>query len=274
MVKSKFGRFIDNSFIFSVFLLISLSFVRTKLSNFLISLLISIVISTALIILIIKFENRHLTKLSILNSEKQAIIDYNIALRTMSESSQLTFFKNMLNCKNIKQNPNGLIIDNTLILCLKLHKDIINTEDIFILYSKIKNIKSYNLKEICIICNKVSNDAESLIKTINDITITIFLPIETYALMKKYSFFPKLKEKPPIIKTHIFKQEFLKNKGKTFLKCGMFLYLLSIILPYTSYYLITASILTLIGFIFLIFGKKQNKQQTLSKQILLLNSNK
>ena len=268
MSKSKLGYFIDNIAIFLISFIISFVIIKSMVANNIICLIISSISSFLIFKIVLYFQNENLRKLSIKNSEKQNILNCNFALRKMTLNNQTTFFKNMLKENDVKITSYGLIIDNKILLHIALNIDIIKPEHLFSIYAKIKNTLTFEIKEICLICNKVSEDVKSIITNF-DIKFTLFSPEETYAMMKTYSFFPPLPPQPAKIKTNLLKSTFIKRKGKTFINCSLGLYLFSLFTPLTKYYLISASILFLIGLFLICFGKHNKNIEPLSKQILL-----
>ena len=269
MVKSKLGRFLDNSWIFFSIFVISFVLFKTRIANNYIILPLSLINTFLLFNVLLFFQNKKYKQLSLKTSENQEIMAYNFELRKLSPSSQETFFKNLLSSKQIIKSPHGLIVENEILIFNGINHDTIYPETIFSIYSKAKNMKKYNIKEICIICNKISEETKNLIKNFTDIKIIIFSPIETYALMKKYSHFPSLSNQKIKTKPNIFKEAFMKQKGKSFIKCGIILYIFSLFLPFTKYYLITASFLTILGTICMCFGKSNKIDESISKQKLL-----
>ena len=267
-MKSKLGQFLDNSTIFFISFIVNFVILKSIIISNLIIIILSCFISFFILKILLYFQNKKLRDLSIKNSEKQNIIDCNFALRKLSESSQVTFFKNLLKDKNSLKCPHGLILANKVLLSIQINFDIINPEQIFKIYSKAKNMKKYKIEEICLICNKISDETKNIISNF-DIKITIFTPVETFALMKKHCYFPTLSAKPTKIKNNFLKQTFVRNKAKQFIKCSIFLYILSLIVPFTKYYIICASVLMSTGVILLLFCKNKTIIEPLSKQILL-----
>lgn len=268
MEKTKFAKFIDNFTIFFVCFIVLFILFKTKVNNNLICLFFSFFVSLVIFLIILNNQNKKLKQLSIKNKEKNDIIKYNFALRKMSESSQLTFFKNMLINKDIKKTTNGLLVENKVLISINLNSDEIYPENIFKIYAKVKNMKGAKPEEICLICNNINEDVNSILKNF-DIKFTIFSPVETYAMMKRFSYFPETNSEQIKIKKNVFKESFMKEKSKSFFKSSLVLFVFSMFVPFTKYYLITASILLLLGTICLCFGKQKIIIEPLSKQILL-----
>lgn len=268
-MKTRLARFIDNFFICFISFIIFFILLKSLITNNFIILIISLSFSFLLLKIIIAFQNRTLKKLSIKTKEQQDIIDCNFALRKLSLSSQITFFKNLFKDKQTLKTTKGLIIENKIYFFILLNIDKVNPEQIFYVYSKIKNLKSKNIEEICIVCNGISEDAKVTIKNLSDINFSVFTPIETYSLMKKYTFYPTLSKKPIKRKNILLKHEFMKQNGKNFIKYGLLLYLFSLFSPiFTLYYICFASAITLTGILILLFGKSKIIIEPLSQKIL------
>ncbi len=269
MERSKLGRFLDNIFLCFVLFIISLSFLKMVIKNKIFSLIIAFVLMFVFFRIILFFQNNRLRKLSLQTKEKQAIIDYNFALRCLSKSSQTTFFKNMLKDKNIKQSSSGLVLENSVLLYNALDQEVIDNSTLFLAYSKAKNMRYYKIKEVVLLCNDIKQNSNSLVKNFIDIRFTIFTPLEMYAMMKNYDCFPALLEKKIKTKPNFFREVFVRKQAKNFIKCSLLLYISSLFVPFTKYYIISASICMLIAGICLCLDKKEPPINNLAQMLLL-----
>lgn len=275
MQRSKLGKFIDNTSITLIFVIISFFFFKKFISNNIYCLILALIAGYWALKILLYFQNKKYTKLSIQKQEVSSIEKYNFELRKLPFKKQLDFFKNMLNDKNIRQAKNGLIVDNQIIIFIKLLDEQIAPKHLFECYIKTKEFiekTNIQIKEITIICNQISQEATSYLSKFSDITFTIFSPIETYALMKKYNTFPTIENTEKTQKVHkitFIKHSFVRKQAKIFFRCSLLLYFSSLFVPYTKYYLITAAICLILSAICLCFGSKEIPLSPLSKTILL-----
>lgn len=272
MDRSKFGRFLDNMVITIIAFILFFTIFKTLIKNNYVCLTLATILSFVALKILIYFQNRKYTKLSIKKDEIKKIDECNFQLRKMSTSNQLNFFKQLLSSLNITVSKNLLIIDNTLALTTNLTSEQISKQDIFSVYSQIREHKLQAIKEVVIICNTVTPEIHNFVQRFTDISFVLFSPVETYSLMKKFNYYPALpqnekqKKKQPYF---IIKQAFMRKHAKNFIRCGFVLYIAGIFVPFTKYYIIVASICLFIGAICLCFGFKEPNDNSLSKNLLL-----
>jgi len=266
MERSKTGRFLDNLTICLIATLLLFLLCRTFISNNLVSIIISIVISFILLKILLYFQNKKYTKLNIQKNEIKEISEYNFALRSLTSKEQINFFKEMFKEKNIEIKKDSIAIENKILLINKLNIDQVDNETVFNIYA---NYKNENYKEIALICNKISQEALNTLSKFDNLPFSIFTPIETYSLMKKYNFFPEIRQTKTKKKPSFIKHAFIQKQAKGFIRCGFLIYFAGIFVPFTKYYLISGSICLIIGALCLCFGKKEPKKFTLSENLLL-----
>jgi len=271
MEKSRIGIFIDNIFIFFIIIITLFAWTNKYLKNNIYSIIISFIISFIIFKIILYFQNKKLKKLMLEKSDIKKIKTTNFALRTMTQKEQLKFFKEMLkNTVNFTESSSGLIIENSILFIIKINEDEIKTSTIYEIY---QNNKNNSIQEIALVCNKIELEALKLCEFFQNIKFTIFTPVETYALMKKYNYFPSttafktISQKP--LKNRLINEIFIKKQGKNFIKCGFLLYFSCLFIPFTKYYLVSASLCVLLGALCFCFGKKEIKINSLSQKYLL-----
>ncbi len=272
MSRSKFGRFIDNVVITLIVFLISFALLKTLIISNWVCVIVALIFCFCVLKIILYFQNKKYNKLSIEKNEVKKIDECNFELRKMSEDKQISFFKNMLAKLEVTKKNKLLIVQNKIAINVNLFNDKLESQDIYKIYSKIQNLQTEKIQEVVIICNSVPIEIINLTNRFNNLKFTFFSPIETYALMKKFYYFPSLST-PNKAKKHtkmaIVKQAFMHKHAKNFIRCGLLLYLAGLFVPFTKYYIISASICLLIGAICLCFGQKESVVNPLSKQILL-----
>jgi len=269
MERSKFGRLLDNIFLGLLIFLISATILVNYINNNFIRLTLSFILMLTFLIIISYYQNKKLRKLSIYNNEKKLVDKYNFALRCLSTNSQTTFFKNLLKDKNPKLSSNGIILENKVLLFNALQSDIINEDLVFLAYSKAKNMKNYKIEEVVILTNNTNEKINAFVENFKDIKINIFSKVEIYSMMKNFNTFPIITNEQIKTKSSLINTVFVKRQARGFIRCALLLYVASLFVPFTKYYIIVASICLLLASICLCTNKKENKNEYLSQKILL-----
>ena len=194
MNRSKFGRFIDNTSITLLSVIFSFVLIKKLISNNIHALILSLIVGFWVIKIVLYFQNKKYTRLSIEKQEIENIKKCNLELRKLTTSEQLKFFKEALKNKNIREAKKGIIINNQVIIFILLHEESVTPYHLFTLYSKLKQLKKHTntlVTEITIICNQITQEATNYITQFSDVKFTIFTPIETYAMLKKLNHISK-----------------------------------------------------------------------------------
>ena len=257
MEKSKFGRFLDTSAIAIIFAVICLILLR-KYFNIVHSIVLSIALSFVFVKIILHFQIRKYNKLNIKKQELKLVELTNIELRKLSRKEQLFYFVKVFRQDFIKVS-NGFIVLKNAIIKPYLHLNKITEEQIFECYAYSRQTNN-SCEEITLICNDFTSQAKTLAKSLNN-KITFLPPALTYSVLKKYNALPTLPEQAKKVKLTpiiLIKSSFVRKQSKNFIISGLLLYFTSLFVPYTAYYLTTASILLIFGLTCLIFGKKDN----------------
>lgn len=278
MERKKTAKFIDNFSITAIIVFLCFLTLRKYFVNNTLCLTLSVLIGFLFLKIILYFQNKHFIKLKISNQEKKNIEKLNFLLRTIPHKKQLDFFKQTLSCCNIKNIKNTLIINDKIILYICMNEDNISSSTIFNCYINSIDILTYykniNIEEILIIGNNIFEAERLLLSKFKEFNFTFFSPTETYALVKKHNNLPEYifeektqKNKKTMIKIALFN----KNQTKTLYKCALFVYVSSLFIPFTKYYLLIAGALFLLATINLIIKTKPDKIPTFSQ--LLLDNN-
>lgn len=268
MKRSLFGVFIDNTVLSIFIIILCFIFFKQFIANSLYCLALSILISGVFVFTIISAQSRKLNRLSLKTKELADVDSYNIALRKLTKKEQMGFFSRFFENSKVISEDALLISENTA-LFVKLEHDTIESQDIF---SSISQCLALKIENIIIICNQVDNAAIKLADVLEK-NITFLTPIETYAMMKNHNIFPETnaaaqKKKG---KFNFIKSAFMRNKAKNFLKIGLLLFLLSFFVPFSKFYIISASVSMLIGVVCLLFGKRKIVASELPKELKLKN---
>lgn len=273
MEKSRLGKFIDNFFIFFLILISLFLWTKKYIRKSLYAFIIAFIISFIVFKIILYIQNKKYRKLMLEKSDLNKINIYNYHLRTLTKKEQLEFFKKMfLDKRKYIVSGNNLIIEDQILFIIELNTEEINSSSIFNIYKNIK-IKKNSIKEVALVCNKINSNALKISDSFSDLKFTIFTPLETYALMKNYNYFPieienktKLKKS---LKKRLINEVLIRKQAKNFIKCGFLLYIACLFVPFTNYYLISASVCLFLGAICFCFGKKEIKINSLSQKYLL-----
>jgi hypothetical protein len=115
--------------------------------------------------------------------------------------------------------------------------------------------------EIAVLCLSAEKNLEQFCQSISDVKIKIYDPVKTYALLRSYDAFPEITKrleppKKPGLKT-LFSMALSRARTKAYLTGGLFLFAVSFFTFYQIYYLISASLLVLVGLVSF-FNKRYN----------------
>ena len=266
MEKSRFGRFLDTTALAIIFYILVLS-ILGKYFIVVHSLVLSLALTFVFIKIVLHFQNKKYEKLNIKKQELKLIKLTNIEVRKLTKKEQFYFFVKALG-QDVITTWNSFILVNNVVIKPTLYINKITEENIFETYAQVKLIKN-KYEEVAILCNDYTPEAKSLAKTL-DKKIVLLTPPAIYSVLKKYNYLPPLPEETKKVRLTprvLFQSSFVKKQAKSFIISGLLLYFTSLFIPYTTYYLITASILLLFGLTCLIFGKRENK---LSLESILL----
>lgn len=278
MERSKFARFIDNSSIILIAVILFFFTLKKYLRNNLLCITIAFVFGFFMLKILLYFQNRKYYKLNIQKEEKRHIEEINFILRTMDSIEQVSFFSQLLKNQKTEKLKGGLLVNGSLFMFFNLYEDSLSSSFIINTYLKIKEYQkvfpSNNIQEVVLICNSINDETKIFLTKFTNIKFTIFTPIETYAIMKNNNLYPDgfLTEKPQNTKKIIkINNIFNQNKAKTLFKSSALIYFSSLFIPFTKYYLITAGVLFILG-IFCLLKNKPLPISSLSKSILLENN--
>ncbi len=264
MRRSFIARFIDNTVICLIAVLLCFVLLKSFIANNLISLTLSLLVGLFVLRLLLRYQNKKFIKLNIESEEKINVELTNFELRKLTFSEQLKFLKDAIKESKII-NKSYIITNNGVAIFNCLDKELINSEEVFYAYGKVKN--KADISELVIISNGYESDLSSLIKRFKDIKIYVFDPIETYALLKKYNCLPNIQKTQKQAKNFKIQRIFAKKQGKNFIKCGFLLFVAGLLVPFTKYYTISAAVFLFFGAICLCFGSKE--YDSVSSSILL-----
>ncbi len=258
MEKSRLARAIDNFVLaIAIFTLVFLFFKQFIKSN-LVCLSLTFVLSCFFVYLIRAHQNKRFSKLSIKKSELKDIENCNFELRKLPQKKQLEFFKTLLHSFCPTEQGGGLLLNNGVFICMDFNEEELSQSTVYKTYAMADG--ENKLSEIVILCNGASEPARQLVKKL-DKKISIFTPIETYALMKKYNHFPTQSDasaKSPHRTFPLF-HVFMKSRARDLIRIGLALNFVAIFIPFSKYYIIVGSISLLLGVICLLFGRRQPK---------------
>lgn len=271
--RSKLGIFLDNTSLMLISVLLAFIFLKQFIKNNLLCLTLSILFGFIILKIILYFQNKKYTKLEINKNEIKNIDKANFELRKLQIQKQVAFFKTMFKNMDVVSYKNYLIIEKQILFILKLNVDIILPQDIFEAYQTAKQ-QVNDIKEVVILCNKTSPEINNILSQFSkdSISFAIFTPVETYALMKKHNTYPYINNNEKTQKINNFlliKRSFVKKQAKIFIKCGLLLYFSSLFLPFTTHYLIWASVCLILGAICLCTKEKDPIITPLTKQLIL-----
>lgn len=261
MKKSNLAKMLDNvalSFMCFILLFITLNkYIRNFWIKFSICFFITFVITK----IIINFQNRKNNKLGIKNEEIIQIDTLNYELRSKCKNEQNQLIKKLLS-ENFSEYKNTFFITKNKVAILnKLDADLVSNQDIFFILSKSKFIEEKCIKEVAIFCNDIDKNLMQIKYKNLSFKITYITPEILYSLFKNKDMLPEnLSEKPQIVKKKLIKPlKFAKNQAKYLFRCSMAIFLISLFIPFSRYYITIGTITLITSIIMYIFGSKPSQ---------------
>ena len=241
--RTKLARFIDNFALTSIFMVFTFLCIKKYIKILYFCIILTILLGFIFIKTITYFQFKRYTKIGLKKEELKNIEYTNITLRKLTYNKQLIYFKKMFASFNPKLAEKFIMLDNNIFVLNKLDQSNLSIDTIYEVYARTNKMK-VKPKEIAIVCNNVDQSLINQKNKIGNINISFLTP--EYAV-KKTSF------KPTISKL------FIKKQSRYYIRCGLFLYITSLMVPFSRYYILSASIFLIIGTICLIFGSKELK---------------
>lgn len=268
MTKSRFARFFDAiTFSIAFFLLCYL-----VLRKYIKSLPLTLVLTSLLCLIFIKiFTYIDLSKyrrLGIVKEELKNIENLNISLRSSSHIKQTMFLKTLFKNLSPKYQNGFIILNNNAAVYNLLYKDNVKKEDLFLVISKRDFLKSKHISEVSIICNEIDKSALEFKVPKLDFEVKFITPEILYSIAKNNNLLvlDEPEKTQNSYKKLIKVPKFVKSQSKYFFRSALVLYLFAFFIPFSRYYIISATVLLTFGLILFIFGSKPMKA---SKTILL-----
>ena len=263
MNRSKFAKFIDNVALAFIVFVFGFLFFRKYIKSIIVCLSVSVLLSLFFINLFLKIQNKKYTKLGIEKQELKDIEKLNFKLRSLSKIKQTSFIKNVFQDQILKNKNRFIILKNKVAIVNALDKDILQSQDIFSILAKHDFLKREDLKEVAIICNDVDKTAHEVKQKSGFKDITFVTPEIFYSILKRLDILPKEEIEKTQIKPvrHAISRSFARKNAKYFFRCGLFLCIISLFIPFAKYYLISGCISLFLCSICLIFGFKELQTQ-------------
>ena len=258
--KSKLARFSDNMLFVFIIMIFLFLLINKFIKSLYIKLFITIFIGYITFLIINKLQNKKLVKLGIKKDEIKNIECLNISLRTQTYNEQISYIKKIFSSFKPKLLNKLILLENNVVIFNKLDESKLSLDSIFEIYSR---VKKQNLKptEIAIICNEIDQNTLNFKNKLNEFNISFITPDLLYCIAKKNNC--EIKYDNNKIKSKKFKNIisniFLKKQSKYFIRCGLLLFITSFMVPFSRYYIISASICLFVGLICLFFGNKEIK---------------
>lgn len=237
---------ISATLIFIVFLAL-ISFLKTKTWIKILLAAIFSLLSSTLIFLLDQNRSarRRKEKLS-----REFLKSGSTFLSTLNKKQIFSLTEKLLTALNVDYvaNENFLTL-NGVILCPLLFLEELSFNDV----KRIVDSCCNEGKLTVIISDSFSKKAIEYEKAINALyfkTEDFFTALKTYDLLPDF-------QKPPLKKDNFFAKLFKKVNGVKFIAYGICLLLLSFVVFYPTYYIISGSIFTFFGIFAIIFGKRQ-----------------
>ena len=182
----------------------------------------------------------------------------------LKKTETLKIFEKKLAAKyKIKKKSDFLIVNKNILRPI-YSASIITSKDVLETYTKTKD---ENFDKLIIVCKKASIDAKEILLLFSDIKCIVLEEFEAYEnIFKPLNF-----EIPTIKKTKKEKKKITdylslalnKQRTKNYLMISVFMLFSSFVLRYNIYYIVFASITTLLG-LYSYFNKRFNSKQNIS----------
>lgn len=169
-------------------------------------------------------------------------------LRFLNKEEYNNFFKQLLNCTEFT----GNIFENDTAFFYVNLKKCCDEEDFFSAYNF--KLSTDSSKPLCFICLNASSEFLNLISS-SPINFDVFNETDLFLIMKEKNLFPTIRETP---KSRVQKLSSLKAKFtgsithshfKEFFFSGVSLVVISVVIPFSTYYLIFGTFLLVLSII-------------------------
>lgn len=194
------------------------------------------------------------------------------SLLLSDQSTSNTFFEKLLNAehisKNFYKNENSYFYVN--VKSVLTSKDFIDANEFY--------LEQQTDKPLCFLCKTFDTSFSELV-SLSEIEYNVFSASDVFLLMKSKNQFPVIQEAQisRLDKLKKAKSKFLSTLSrkhfKSFFLSGMSLFLISIFVPFTSYYMIFGTVLLILSIICL-FKKDMPQKSSYIHLSELINVNK
>lgn len=263
-MKSKLGVIIDCLFICFALFLIEYFWILRLTKNAFLSIFCSILIYILTFIAIFKLSLKKYKLNKITLSDQKFAKKCFLSLMFCDNETQKNFLEKLLNCnkvyKNLYENDDKLFYVNLKTTCTE--------SDFHEAYNYVVNSK--NQKPLYFICSKTSNEFKQLLSD-SPIKFELFSEVDLFLLMKDKNIFPSTPDNPVTKKQYAgqlkakFSKSLTRSHFKEFFFSGLSLVVISIVIPFSLYYLIFGTFLLILSIISLFF---KNSEPALSKTTL------
>lgn len=242
-IPKKIDYIVTRIILFIIFLLWIRYFVR----NIFISLLFA-ALAVAVVSVVMHFAFRLRRKKVENNAKKsRAIKDFTRQLIYSETAYQLDYFASVLSSRYcVLRREDCLIVQNTdTAVFLRFSHNKLTAFDIADIY---KRTRAYDKKSALIITNGMSSAAAVEAKSIGSMNISFYSESDAYLLAERAGIYPETAVTAPEKKKLIKVREFIafaidKKKAKSYFLSSLALVFASLILSYSLYYIIFASVL-------------------------------
>lgn len=257
----KISKLFDFLFGVSFLFLISFVWIRYFFENIWLTLFLSSLLTFLIVSIFHASQKYFLNKKNL--TEKDIINASNISTNflLLKKAETLKIFEKKLNVKYSVKTKSDFLIVNKNILRPVYSASIITSKEVLETYTK---TKEENFEKMIIVCKKATDEAKETTRLFADIKCLILEEFEAYEnIFKPLNF-----EVPTVKKIKKEKRKFSdylslalnKQRTKNYLMISVFMLFSSFVLRYNIYYIVFASITTLLG-LYSYFNKRFNQRQ-------------
>ena len=261
----KISKIFDFLFGVSFLFLICFVWVRYFLQETWVTLLVSSFITFAIVSLFHISQKYISSRKELSTQEIQNAKNISNNFLLLKKSEILKEFEDKLKVKYTTKMKSDYIIINKKVLRPIFSLQTITSKEVLETYTKTKD---ENFEKIIIVCKNASEDAKEIVNYLSNINLIILEQFDAYENIYKPLNFevPKMeiekKEKKKI--TDYLYLAFNKSRTKNYLMISVFMLFSSFVLRYNLYYIVFASITTLMG-LYSHFNKRFNTEKNFLK---------
>lgn len=273
MYKTKLAITLDNIFISIIIFIISFVWLFRKTKNAILSFFVCNIIAVLLFVIIFKHALKKHKLQNLKNKDLKLAGKCFDTLKYVDSDEYIKYFEKLLNVTFIK---NKIFKNNKLYFYIETRHELDEEDFIFANNFFLKT----NKLPLCFICESANPKFIKLIEN-SPIPYEVYTSVDVFNLINAKKIYPFELENNSNKKTKNiqkfktkFTQSVTKNHFKDFFFSGISLIILSLIIPYSLYYIIFGTILLILSIISLFNKTKSNSSLTKTSLVDIISKEK